>query len=71
MHQKFWHSVAPYQKKKKDSSWPKAILRSFMSQMPKFCNNALFRGLFSSKFFGKMSTVAISFVFDKYCPIMD
>jgi len=27
--------------------------------------------LFSSKIFGKISTVAISFVFDKYCPIMD
>ena len=31
-----------------------------------------FQALFSSKiFFGKMSTVAISFVFDKYCPIID
>jgi hypothetical protein len=29
------------------------------------------KALFSSKIFGKMSTVAISFVFDKYCPIMD
>jgi len=29
------------------------------------------KALFSSKIFDKMSTVAISFVFDKYCPIMD
>ena len=29
------------------------------------------RALFSSKFFGKMSTVVISFVFDKYYSIMD
>jgi len=29
------------------------------------------KALFSSKIFGKMSTVAISFVFDKYCSIMD
>ena len=27
--------------------------------------------LFSSKNFDKMSTVAIMFVFDKYCPIID
>jgi len=28
------------------------------------------RALFSSKIFGKMSTVTISFVFDKYCSII-
>ena len=27
--------------------------------------------LFSSKIFYKIDTVALSFVFDKYCPIMD
>jgi len=27
--------------------------------------------LFSSKIFCKMDTVALSFVFDKYCPIID
>jgi len=27
--------------------------------------------LFSSKFFGKIGTVALLFVFYKYCPIMD
>ena len=29
------------------------------------------KALFSSKIFYKMDTVAFSFVFDKYCPIMD
>ena len=29
------------------------------------------KALFSSKIFGKMTTVAISFIFDKYCSIMD
>jgi len=27
--------------------------------------------LFSSKNFGKIDTIALSFVFDKYCPIMN
>ena len=29
------------------------------------------KALFSSKKFYKIDTVALSFVFDKYCPIMD
>jgi len=38
MHQKFWDFVALYQKEKRGSSWPKAILHTFrpqVSQMPK------------------------------------
>ena len=30
-----------------------------------------FKALFSSKIFYKIDTVALSFVFDKYYPIMD
>jgi len=34
-------------------------------------NAKYIKALFSSKKFCKIDTVALSFVFDKYCPIMD
>jgi len=36
-----------------------------------FCKKIETKALFSSKIFWKIGTVALSFVFDKYCPIMD
>jgi hypothetical protein len=42
-----------------------------VSDAQKIFKSHILLGLFSSKQFYKMDTVAISFVFDKYYPIMD
>ena len=38
---------------------------------PAMYSYSTIEALFSSKFFWEIDTVALSFVFDKYCPIID
>ena len=49
------------QQKRLAPCWPKKLIFEFGAT----------QALFSYKIFYKIDTVAFSFVFDKYCPIMD